>query len=206
MTELQKIDLKKDLKHLYNPAKNKIEVMDVSPLQFLMIDGAGDPNTSTAYKDAVSALFSLAYTLKFAVKKGQGIDYAVMPLEGLWWGENMAQFSTDRKDDWLWTMMILQPDFITEDMVEAARETATKKKDLPALSGVRLETFHEGLCQLLHIGAYADEAPNIARMHRHIQESGDQLRGKHHEIYLSDPNRVAPEKMKTILRQPFARA
>jgi hypothetical protein len=203
-----KLDLKKDLKHLYNPSAQEFVVVDVPSMNFLMIDGQGNPNTSPEYHEAVQALYSVAYAIKFAVKKTLGIDYPVMPLEGLWWADEMRTFSTERKDDWRWTMMIMQPDPVTCGQVESAMAQASKKKELPALPRLRLEPYHEGLSvQVLHIGPYEKEAPTLARLHNDfIPANGYVTAGKHHEIYLSDPNRVPPEKWKTVLRQPVQRA
>ncbi|HLF25350.1 MAG TPA: GyrI-like domain-containing protein [Anaerolineae bacterium] len=202
---MTKIDFKKELKQLYNPSPKQVVAVDVPPLNFLMIDGAGDPNTARAYPQALAALYSASYTLKFMLKKGKAaIDYGVMPLEGLWWAPDMAQFSIADKGAWLWTAMIMQPDFVTEAQVREAVEQAAKKRELPALSQIRLERYHEGLAaQIMYIGPYAAEGPTIAGIHRFIEESGHQLRGKHHEIYLSDPRRTAPEKLKTVIRQPM---
>jgi len=201
---VDKIDFKKELKHLYNPSPKVAMVVDVPPLTFLMIDGQGDPNTATAYKEAVEALFSLSYALKFIVKKDLGVDYAVMPLEGLWWVEDMSRFSLDDKSAWQWTAMIMQPEYIVVDLVEAARRQVAKKKLLSALPRLRLETFHEGqAAQMMHLGPYAAEAPTIERLHQFIAARGGQHVGKHHEIYLNDPDRTAPEKLKTVIRQPF---
>ncbi len=199
-----KLDLKRKLRHLYNPSPRQPEIVEAPAMNYLMIDGAGDPNISPAYQEAVSALYSLAYTIKFMLKKSaDGLDYTVMGLEGLWWAGNMDQFSLNRKDDWLWTMMILQPEFVTAEHVSRGRDEAARKRDLPALDRVRLESFHEGLCaQIMHIGPYAAEAPTIEKLHEFIAAGGYIRRGKHHEIYLSDPNRVAPERLKTIIRQP----
>lgn len=203
---MPKLDMKKEWKHLYSPSTKEPAIIEVPTFNFLMIDGTGDPNTAQEYKDAVSALYSLAYAIKFAVKKAQGIDFAVMPLQGLWWVEDMRLFSTTPKDDWSWTMMILQPDLVTAALVEEQRAVARQKKDLPAIDALRFEPYHEGTCvQLMHLGPYADEGPNIARMHQYAFEQGYQLDGKHHEIYLSDPSRTAPERLKTILRQPISR-
>jgi hypothetical protein len=202
---MSKIDFKKELNHFYNPSAKAVMVVDVPPLNFLMIDGRGDPNTATAYKEAVEALFSLSYALKFMIKKELGIDYAVMPLEGLWWVEDMSRFSLDDKSAWQWTAMIMQPEYIVADLVEAARAQVAGKKKLPALSRLRLETFHEGqAAQIMHLGPYAAEAPTIQKLHDFIAGQGGQRTGKHHEIYLSDPSRTAPEKLKTVIRQPFA--
>jgi len=202
---MRKIDLKKEWKELYRPGTKQVVRVDVPPLTYLMIDGRGDPNTVQEYKDAVETLYPVAYALKFMMKKGAlELDYVVMPLEGLWWVEDMSQFSVQDKGDWLWTMMILQPEVVNQEMVDKALAQTAKKKNPPALDKVRLERLHEGAAaQIMHIGPYADEAPTIAKIHQFISENGGQLRGKHHEIYLSDPRRAAPQKMKTIIRQPF---
>lgn len=199
-------DFKKELKHLYQPSAKKFEVVDVPPMKFLMIDGHGDPNTAQEYKDAVEALYAVAYALKFRSKKEKGMDYVVPPLEGLWWVEHMEQFSMENKSAWNWTMMVMQPEWVTQEMFGAALGEVERKKNLPALSQLKLETYHEGLAvQILHIGPYSAEAPTIAQMHAFMDENGYKLAGKHHEIYLSDPRKVAPEKLKTVLRQPVQR-
>jgi hypothetical protein len=202
---MQKLDLKKTLKPFYD-AKLTPAYIQVPAMNFLMINGIGNPNTSKEYSDAVQALYSTAYTLKFKLKKEQGIDYPVMPLEGLWWTDDMALFTVENKDAWLWTMMISIPEFIPAELVDVARDEAARKKDLPALPRLRLERFAEGLAaQLMHIGPYSAEADNIQRLHAFIQSKGhsfDGLEQKHHEIYLSDPRKSAPEKLKTIIRQP----
>jgi hypothetical protein len=201
---MSKIDFKKELKHLYRPSAKEFVVVDVPPMNFLMIDGHGDPNTAQEYQDAVEALYAVAYKLKFTSKKELGKDYVVPPLEGLWWAEDMETFTTARdKSAWDWTMMIMQPEWITQEMVEEAVKQV-EKKGLPALSKLRLETYHEGLAvQILHIGSYDDEGPTIAKMHQEFMpENGYEPAGKHHELYLSDPRKVAPEKLKTVLRQP----
>ena len=137
------------------------------------------------------------------VKKGKGVDYGVMPLEGLWWMDDMTQFSTDRKDEWKWTAMIMQPKYVTEADFKAALEQV-KKKNLPAISKLRFECFHEGkAAQIMHIGPFSTEAENMQKIHTAIKASGHQLSGKHHEIYLNDPSKTAPEKLKTVLRQPM---
>ena len=199
-----KIDYKKELKTLYNPPTKPFTVVDVPPLNFLMIDGSGNPNTAEAYTQAVEALYGLAYPLKFVVRKQKDIDYVVMPLEGLWWADDMDDFLTRKKDNWIWTMMIMQPEHVTAELVERVRAEVAKKKALPALNRVRFETFDEGRAlQVMHIGSYDDETPTLAAMHAYIEESGNVRSGKHHEIYLGDPRRTAPEKLKTVLRQPF---
>lgn len=200
---MPKVAYKKELKHLYG-AKPEISVVDVPAMNFLMMDGAGDPNGSAAYADAVAALFSVSYTLKFMVKKGElALDYGVMPLEGLWWAEDMTNFNVDDRRPWRWTMMIMQPSFITPVLVQDALAAAYKKKPLPALEHLRFDAFAEGVAaQLLHTGPYSEEGPHIARLHDFIATRG-KLGGKHHEIYLSDISRAAPERWKTIIRQSF---
>jgi len=170
-----------------------------------MIDGEGDPNTSQAFQDAVEALFSISYTLKFMIKKGkEGIDYGVMPLEGLWWADDMSQFNIKNKANWKWTLMIMQPEYVTEKLFHESMEQVKKKKDLESLSKVRFEAFSEGKsAQIMHIGPFSEEGPTIERLHNFIKESGFKLVGKHHEIYLSDIRKAAPEKWKTIIRQPI---
>jgi hypothetical protein len=201
---MEKIDFKKHYKNLYQTSAKEVVRLEVPPLNYFMIDGEGDPNTSPAYAAAVEALFTLSYTLKFMIKKGElAIDYGVMPLEGLWWADDMASFSVDNKADWKWTMMIMQPEFITRDLVDKAIAEVARKKQLAALSKIRFEAFNEGLCaQLLHIGPFSEEGPSVAKIHAYIETNGA-LAGKHHEIYLSDIRRAAPEKWKTIIRQPM---
>ncbi len=201
---MEKVDFKKELKHLYQASANEVVVVDVPPMNFLMVDGQGDPNTAQSYKDAVEALFSVAYTLKFLVKKGPvGPDYGVMPLEGLWWADDMAHFGSGSKSHWKWTALIMQPPFISPAMVDSAMAAVRQKKGLVALDKLRLQTFAEGRCaQILHIGPFSQEAPTIEKVHRFIQARGA-LRGKHHEIYLSDIRRTVPEKWKTLIRQPL---
>jgi hypothetical protein len=203
---MTKIDFKKELKHLYRPTARRFVVVDVPPMSFLMIDGHGDPNTAQEYTDAVEALYAVAYKLKFMSKKEKGMDYVVPPLEGLWWAEDMETFTTKRdKSAWDWTMMIMQPEWITEEMVEGAVKQVEKQKNLPALPKLRLETYHEGLSvQILHVGSYDDEGPTLHKMHHEfIPQNSYEMAGRHHEIYLSDPRKVAPEKLKTVLRQPI---
>ncbi|MBN1265190.1 MAG: GyrI-like domain-containing protein [Anaerolineales bacterium] len=201
---MRKIDFKKEYPDLYKAKKGVFSLVVVPRLQYLQIDGEGDPNSTPAYTAAIEALYALAYNLKFFSKKELGRDYAVPPLEGLWWTERMEDFSSDKKGDWKWTMMILQPDWIDSAAIEAQREKVAAKKALPALPGVRLADYEEGLSvQTLHLGSYADEAPLIDRMHQeYIPGNGLIPTGKHHEIYLNSPTRVAPEKLCTILRQP----
>lgn len=200
------ISLKKELKYLYGAKAGRVEFVDVPSMNYLMIDGTGDPNTASAYSQAVEALYGVSYAVKFAVKKRDPeLDYTVMPLEGLWWAEDMAQFSVERKGDWLWTMLILQPEWVSAELVQQAIAETGRKKDLPALSRLRFEMYHEGLAaQILHVGPYSAEGPTVQALHHAIASEGFVLSGKHHEIYLGDPRRAAPEKLKTIIRQPAA--
>ncbi len=204
-----KVDFRKQLRHLYNPSAKEVVVVNVPDMQFLMVDGAGNPNTSQEYQEAVEALYAVAYALKFLLKKEQGVDYAVMPLEGLWWTPDMRGFSVEHKEGWLWTMMIAQPEEVTAALFERMRAQVQRKKPSPALAKMRLEPFHEGLAaQIMHIGPFAAEGPTIARLHTFIREQGyafDGTEQKHHEIYLSDPRRAAPEKMRTVIRQSVTR-
>jgi hypothetical protein len=201
---MEKLDLKKSLKNLYEPSAKSFSVVDVPSMNFIMIDGQGNPNTSVEYAESVQALYTAAYTLKFKIKKELAVDYPVMASEGLWWMDDMREFSEAHKDDWKWTMMIMQPDIVTPQLFSQAVAEAKKKKEVPALSCLRFETFHEGLAaQILYFGAYADEGPTISRLHKFIEESGYVRFGKHHEIYLGDPRRSAPEKLRTTIRQPM---
>jgi hypothetical protein len=203
---MNKIDWKKEFKHLYQPSAKEVTQVDVPAMNYLMIDGKGDPNTSQDYVDAVEALFAVAYAIKFMVKKdAMGIDYGVMPLEGLWWANDMSKFSTENKDDWLWTMMISQPAFITQTIVDTAIFEVTRKKNPAAISRLSFEACTEGSCaQIMHIGPFSEEAPTIEKLHQFIEASGRQRCGKHHEIYLSDIRKAAPAKWKTIIRQPMS--
>lgn len=204
---MEKIDLKKRHKALYGTTdKQGFVFVDIPEMSFLMIDGEGDPNASKAFSDAVQALFALSYTLKFAIKKGPlKIDYGVMPLEALWWADDMSAFTPEEKSNWKWTAMVLQPEWITTELVEECRETAIKKKGLAALNAVRFELFSEGKSvQCFYRGPYADEGPTIAALHRFIEDNGFKRSGRHHEIYLSDVRRTDPAKLKTLIRQPIA--
>jgi hypothetical protein len=200
---VDKIDLKKELKNLYNPSSKEVTVVDVPAMNFLLINGEGAP-TSAQYSEAIEALFSVSYTLKFMVKKDRGIDYQVMPLEGLWWVEDMTRFSANRKEEWKWTALIMQPKYVATEDVEKAIEQVKKKKNPAALPKVRFESFKEGpASQIMYVGPFSAEGPTIAKIHAYIQDSGHELSGKHHEIYLNNPATTAPEKLKTILRQPM---
>jgi hypothetical protein len=203
-----KIDLRKEYKHLYSPSARQVQVVDVPALKFVMIDGvigSGEqPGTSAAFQEAIGALYGVTYTLKFASKlrKADPIDYPVMALEGLWWTD-AGEFDPAQPQGWQWTAMIMQPEHITEEMFREAIEQVRRKRDNPALSRVRLESLHEGLCiQVMHVGPYAEEPATMARMAAFAQEQGYVYRGKHHEIYMGDPRRAKPEKLRTLLRHP----
>jgi hypothetical protein len=239
----EKLDFKKKYKDLYNPSKKEISLVTVPAFNFLMVDGAGDPNTSSEFREAMEAIFTSSFTLKFMFKQGKlgrkVPDYGVMPPEGLWWMDDMSQFTNfaltpgapapgrkesgeiretppasagggitvENKSRWKWTIMLMQPDFATAEDVEKAKEAAQKKKPIAALSKLRFEKYDEGLsAQIMFIGPFADEGPTILRIHQFIKEKGLVLRGKHHEIYLSDMRRTAPEKLKTVIRQPAEKA
>lgn len=208
---MNKVDLRKELKHLYAPSAKAVVEVQVPAFTFLMIDGQGDPNHSTAYTEAVEALFTVSYTAKFMVKKALpgahkatgSADYAVMPLEGLWWADDMNAFRNDDRANWRWTMMIMQPAFVPESVLRAAMKEAAAKKKLPGIARLRIEQFEEGRCaQTLHVGPFTEEGPAIERVHAHI-EARSGLRGKHHEIYLTDIRRADPARWKTIIRQPM---
>ncbi len=201
---MEKIDFKKKIKHLYQPSAKEVVLVDVPTMHFLMVDGEGDPNKSQAYSDAIEVLFAVSYAVKFIVKKGAlAIDYGVMPLEGLWWADDMSKFSTEDKSNWKWTMMIMQPDFVNKEMVNNAITDVRKKKNHAAISRVRFEVLSEGKCaQILHVGPFSEEGPTIEKVHKFIDSRGKRT-GKHHEIYLSDIRKADPAKWKTVIRQPM---
>lgn len=204
---MNKTDYKKVLGSLYSGKVGQCVAVDVPVMQYLMVDGHGDPNTSQEYVDAMQALYPLAYTLKFMCKKELAEDYAVMPLEGLWWSDDMADFLTGNKSNWQWTAMIMQPAIITQEMFDRAVQQVADKKAPTALGKVRLETYHEGrAAQVMYVGPYAAEGPTIQQLHAFIGEQGGRLTATnkhHHEIYLGDPRRTDPAKLKTIIRQPY---
>jgi hypothetical protein len=203
---MEKIDFKKTLKHLYQPSIKEIVRVDVPEMNFLMVDGEGNPNNSKSFSDAIEALYSVSYTLKFMVKKGEmGVDYGVLPLEALWWADDMSAFATGDKDAWKWTVMVMQPEFITREIVKDAMEAVARKKKPVSLPLVRFESFKEGkAAQILYVGPFSKEGPTIEKVHLFIEDNGSHRVGKHHEIYLNDMRRVAPEKWKTIVRQPMS--
>jgi hypothetical protein len=205
-SDMSKIDFTKELRQLYAPPTGDFAVVDVPPLHYLMLDGAGDPNTAPAYTAAVETLYAIAYRAKFISKGELGRDYIVPPLEGLWWAEDMRSFTSARdKRSWSWTMMILLPEWITPAIYARACEDVARKRAPANLPALRMEAYCEGLAaQIMHIGPYDDEGPTLARLHGEwLPQHGYAENGKHHEIYLSDPRRAAPSKMRTVLRQPI---
>jgi hypothetical protein len=200
-----KVDFKKTLKHLYNPPKSGFHIVDVPKMNYLMLDGKGDPNTSSDYQQAVEVLYTMSYRIKFS-QKSLGFDYIVPPLEGLWWMDNMNEFTLANKDSWKWTMLIMQPEWVIAESVKKVREEAYQKKKLSLVMTVRFESYNEGLSvQILYTGAYENEASTITEMHKFIKNNGYQSNGKHHEIYLGDPRKTSPERLQTILRQPISK-
>lgn len=209
LKKITKINLKKEQKELYTAPKKEPNIVEVPEMKFLMIDGGGDPNTSTEYQDAMEVLFPVSFKVKFISKREKSKDYIVMPLEGLWWTDNMDDFSIDYKNSWKWTTMIRQPDFISQRMIKDAIQEVKEKKDPAALSKIRFGKFKEGLsAQIMHIGPYSKEEPTVEKLHNFINEKGYHFDGnqpdeRHHEIYLSDIRRSKPERLKTIIRQPI---
>jgi hypothetical protein len=211
---MKTLDLKKELKYLYLPSAKKVEIVQVPRLQFAMIDGAiekgQEPGTSTGFQEATQALYGIAYTLKFMLKKrkSHAVDYPVMALEGLWWVED-GNFDIRVKDNWHYSLMILQPDVITREVFDAGlAEVRRKRGDSPALAQLRLAYYEEGTCmQVMHIGPYSEEPATVERMKAFAAENGYEdcvgLGGKHHEIYLGDPRKADPAKLKTVLRHPL---
>ena len=206
---MKKLDLRKEYKHLYRPSAKKVSLVDVPALQFVLVDDQIEPGlapgTSPSFQEAMQALYSIAYTLKFMSKgrEDDPIDYTVMALEALWWVEQ-GEFDITHPDNWRWTAMIMQPDHISQAMFLQAREQAQAKKPELDMGKLRFETFQEGLCmQIMHVGPYADEPATLAKMDGFARQEGYRLRGKHHEIYLGDPRRADPAKLKTVLRHPI---
>ncbi len=205
-----KLDLKKVLKEFYRPSAKEPVLVEVPPFGYLMVDGEGDPNSSEAFQAAMGALFTVGYTLKFMLKKDPEAatpDFAVMPPEALWWNTEQGLLDPDDKSVWRWTLMMLQPEFVTPEMVARAKaEARARKGDLPKLDDLRYERYEEGLSvQIMHVGPYDAEGPTIERLHAFARAQGCELHGKHHEIYLGDPRRTTPEKLKTVVRQPVRR-
>ena len=210
---METIDLRKQMKDLWNPPVGKVVLVTVPAMPYLTIEGVGNPNTSKAFQEAIQALYSAAYTMKFSAKAAGVADWKVTPLEALWSttsGKDVsdADFAADAGKDIAWKALLMQPAVVTAEMLEQAKaEVVRKKKDVPALGRLRLETWAEGLCvQTMYVGPYEGERSTIDMMHTWIAANGYRVQGRHHELYLSDPNRTAPEKMKTILRLPVQKA
>lgn len=208
---MDKLDLRKEFKHLYAPSAKQAELVKVRKLNFVMMDGkiepGASPDTSQELQEAMQALYGVSYTLKFMSKqrKTNPMDYTVMALEGLWWVES-GEFSFDKKDNWCWTLMMMQPKHVTAKMVQEALQKLKEKKDSPALAKLEFKSFQEGLCvQIMHVGPYSEEPRSLERMQALADERGYVYRGKHHEIYMGDPRRAKPDKLKTILRHPVER-
>lgn len=202
---MSKIDYKKELKEFYRPSAKKVVEVNVPTMNFLMINGQGTPG-SPQYKEAIEALYAVSYTLKFMIKKGDiGIDYGVLPLEGLWWADDLSDFVKNNKDKWIWTMMIMQPELVTKKMVQTATTQVKDKKNPPAINKLQFKPYIEGKsAQTLHVGPFSEEGPTVEKVHAFIHAGGNKLTGKHHEIYLTDIRRAAPENWKTIIRQPMS--
>ena len=207
-TTMEKVDFRKKYKELYNPPVGRFAIVEVPPLTYYMIDGHGDPNVSPDYARAVEALYAASYTLKFISKAELSRDYVVPPLEGIWWASDMDTFIRREKEKWSWTMMIMIPDFIDGATAQRAIEAATRKQGLPALVKLRVERLEEGTSvQTLHVGSYDAEGPVIRQLHREFLPANGLVEdGHHHEIYIGDPRKTAPERLKTVLRQPVRRS
>ncbi|GLY86677.1 GyrI-like domain-containing protein [Actinoallomurus iriomotensis] len=205
---MTRYDVKRELKQCYAPKNTDWALVDVPAQQFIAVDGRGDPNTSPDYARAVEALYTVAYTIKFTSKRTLDRDFVVGPLEGLWWSDRPEVFITRDKGAWQWRMLISQPDWITEDLIDECRQAALAKKKLATIADVRRETLEEGTsAQLLHVGPYDDEGPALARLHHEYLAANDlTMSGHHHEIYLGDPRRTEPARLRTVLRQPVRRA
>ncbi len=200
-----KLDLRKTQNQFYSPPAGEVESVRVPPMNFVMIDGTGAPATES-FQQKVGALYNLAYTIKFRSKKLLKKDYSVMALEGLWWTKG-KRFDFAKRNDWSWTLMIVVPDFVTDRMFSDAKDEIRRKKNPPGLNEARLESFDEGMCvQIMHVGPYSAEPKSIGKLEAYRKEHGYKMVGKHHEIYLGDPRRAAPSKLRTIIRHPVTRA
>ena len=202
-----KVDLKEDFRPIFSASTKEVTFVGIPAFNFLKIDGAGDPNTAKSFQEAVKALYGIAYSIKFANKSDEDtFDFVVAPLEGLWWCDDMTTFSINNKENWKWTLMIMMPEFITEEKFSIAKQTVIDKKEAKLAKDVRFELFDEGMCaQIMHIGSYSEEEPTIQKLHQVILANEFELTGIHHEIYMSDPRKTKPEKLKTIIRQPVVK-
>lgn len=200
----EKIDLKKDYKILFTASAKDVTFIGIPAFNFLMIDGDGDPN-SKKFQESVKSLYSVAYSIKNICKRDSKLsDFTVSPLEGLWWTENPEGFNIAKRDNWKWTLLIMLPEFVTSEIFEKAKTDVLNKKECDLADVVRFEYFDEGACaQIMHIGPYSTEQSTVLILSTTIKKAGYKLRGKHHEIYLGDPRKTAPEKLRTIIRQPI---
>jgi len=205
--KITKLDFKKELDELYNPNKETVSDVNIPSMNYIMIDGKGNPNTSKEFSEAIKTLYPVAYAIKFLIKRSTGNDFGVMPLEGLWWSNDLTDFETANKDNWNWTLMIMQPKLVTKEIYNQAFINVKGKKNPAYINKIRFESFKEGKSsQIMHIGPFTSEGPNIKKIHDHIKEIGGTFDGKiqkHHEIYLNDFRKTAQEKLKTILRQSY---
>lgn len=202
--QASKVDHLRTMHHLYE-ADDRPSLVEVPPMRFLMADGHGDPNHAATFREAVEAVFALSYAIKHRVRSQGAIDYRVMPLEGLWWIPDARVWDFADKSDWDWTLMIMQPEAVCAEVFEPVRQALARRRRLPALDRVHLGSFDEGLsAQILHLGPWADERPTLERLYAFVREQGFLPTGKHHEIYLSDPMRTSPERLRTIVRQPVS--
>lgn len=201
---MDKFDLKKTLPAYFKAQSGKFSVVKIPKYNYLMVDGKGDPNTALAYVEAIELLYGASYTLKFLSKKEMGVDYVVPPLEGLWWAKDMSTFENREKSKWSWTMMIMVPNEVSKPLVKAAIKIFEEKKPGVDTSKLRFDSLNEGTSlQVLHVGPYDAEGPILSRLHNEFMpENGYEFNGKHHEIYLGDPRKTEPSRLKTILRQP----
>ncbi len=206
---MNKVDLRKKYREFYNPPTGRVTVVTIPNFHFVMIDGriepGASPGTSTAFQQAMEALYGIAYSLKFMSKlrNENPVDYTVMGLEALWWIED-GDFDITKPDNWCWTAMIMQPEHITESMFREAQEQLKKKKMNPGIDKLRFENFIEGLCvQIMHIGPYSTEQTSVKKMQEYATQNGYEMQHKHHEIYIGNPLRSDPARLKTVLRHPI---
>lgn len=202
---LEKLDLRKETREYYQPPAGKVVLVRVPKMKFVVVDGKGAPE-GASFQGAIQTLYGLAFTIKFGVKKTLGVDFPVMPLEGLWWAKG-GSFEVKKRSEWLWSLIIMQPGIVGERAFDAAVEELKQKRGAAAVLPARLEAFDEGLCiQTMHVGPYSTEAETIARLEAFAEKNGYEMRGKHHEIYLGDPRRAAPSRLKTAIRHPVRRS
>lgn len=203
---MEKFDFKKQYAPLWRASHKEPVFITVPALPYIMVNGKGDPNTSGIFQQAIEALYGTAYSIKFSLKKDPSVprDFSISALEGLWWMNDGSEFSLQKKDEWMWTLMVMMPPFVNQEHVDKAKNSVKAKKDNPIIDQLRFELFEEGDCaQILHIGPYSEEEPTIQKLTAFINVNEKNFRGKHHEIYLGDPRRSSPEKLRTIIRHPI---